>query len=131
MIRALRAAAKAEGAIVEVVAPAIGGVLLDDGTVLPADQMVGGGPSVLYDAVAIVTSEAGAASLARLAPAKDFVSDAHAHCKLVGHSADAAALLAAAGVDALMDDGYHELTTKTSATRFLAACRALRWWDRS
>ena len=131
VIKALRAAAKAEGAIVEVIAPTIGGVLLDDGTALPADQMVGGGPSVLYDAVAIVTSAAGAASLALLQPAKDFVSDAHAHCKLVGHSADAAALLAAAGVDALMDDGYHELSTKASATRFLTACRSLRWWDRS
>ena len=59
------------------------------------------------------------------------MSDALAHCKFVGHSADAAALLAAAGVDALMDDGYHELNTKATATRFLTACRSLRWWDRS
>jgi catalase len=131
VVKALRSAAKAEGALVEVIAPAITGVQLDDATLLPADQMVGGGPSVLYDAVAIVTSADGAAALAALPPAKDFVSDAHAHCKHVGHTADAVPLLAAAGVADTMDDGYHELTTKRTATAFLAACRSLRWWARA
>ena len=78
--RRLQAAAKAEGQLVEVIAPAIGGVALDDGTALPADQMVGGGPSVLYDAVAIlVIARPGATALAAKPAAKDFVSDAHAH----------------------------------------------------
>jgi catalase len=131
VVKALRAAAEAEGAVVEVIAPAIYGATLDDGTVLPADQMVGGGPSVLYDAVAIVVSEDGAAQLAALAPAKDFVSDAHAHCKFVGHTPEAAALLEAAGVAASIDDGYHPLGSKATAVAFLAACRDLRWWDRA
>jgi catalase len=92
--------------------------------------MVGGGPSVLYDAVAIVVSEAGAAELAQQPPAKDFVNDAHAHCKLIAYTPEASALLDAASVTDLMDAGYHLLGGRTSAKDFIAACRDLRWWAR-
>jgi catalase len=131
VVKALQATVTAEGAVLEVIAPTISGVVLDDGTTLPADQMVGGGPSVLYDAVAIVASAEGAAALADQPPAKDFVTDAHAHCKLIGHTAEAAGLLAAAGVTDSMDGGYHELGSRPSAKRFVEACRDLRWWDRA
>ena len=103
---------------------------LDDGSVLAADQMIGGGPSVLYDAVAIVVSADGAAELASLPPAKDFATDAHAHCKFVGHTPEASALFAAAGLAELLDGGYHELSTRTTTKRFGEACRSLRFWDR-
>ncbi|MDP1819602.1 MAG: catalase [Acidimicrobiales bacterium] len=131
VVKALVAAAKAERATVEVVAPAIAGATLDDGGILPAQQMVGGGPSVLYDAVAVVVSDEGAARLATLAPAKQFLTDAHNHCKFIAHTPEAAALLAAAGTVDSMDDGYHALTTKATAVKFLAACRDLRWWNRA
>jgi catalase len=130
VITALQAAAKAEKANVEIIAPVVGGATLDDGTLLSVDQMVGGGPSVLYDAVAIVVSEAGAAELAQQPPAKDFVNDAHAHCKLIAYTPEASALLDAAGVTDLMDAGYHLLGGRTSAKDFIAACRDLRWWAR-
>ena len=61
---------------------------------------------MLYDAVAVLASADGAALLALDAAAKDFVTDAHAHCKFVGHVATAAALFQAAGVADLIDDGY-------------------------
>jgi catalase len=127
----LRAAAKVESANVEIIAPVIAGATLDDGTLLPADQMVGGGPSVLYDAVAVVVSDAGAAELAQLPPAKDFVSDAHAHCKLIAYTPEAMPLFDAAGVAEAMDAGYHPITARASALKFIAACRELRWWDRA
>jgi catalase len=130
-IKALRAAMKAEQANVEIIAPAIAGVTLDDGTLLPADQMVGGGPSVLYDAIAIIASADGAADLALLPAAKDFVTDAHAHCKHVGHTPDALAVFAAAGTADAMDDGYHELSSRTTTKHFGEACRSLRHWDRA
>ena len=60
-LKALQRAIEAEGADVELIAPTITGATLDDGTLL-ADQMVGGGPSVLYDAVAVLASSAGASS---------------------------------------------------------------------
>ncbi|MET0664036.1 MAG: catalase [Acidimicrobiales bacterium] len=131
VLKALQAAIKAEKANVEVIAPTIGGVELDDGTLLPADQMVGGGPSVLYDAVAVIVSESGAEALAAEPAAKDFVTDAHAHCKFVAFTPEAEALFTAAGIADAMDDGYHLLGGRAKATRFLEACRDLRWWDRA
>ena len=78
--------------------------------------MVGGGPSVLYDAVAVVVSATtGPTALAAEPAAKDFVTDAHAHCKFIGHTAAAAPLLDAAGVADAMDDGYHQLGTRATA----------------
>jgi catalase len=120
---------KAE-AVWEVIAPTIAGVELDDGSHLDADQMLGGGPSVLYDAVVIATSIEGAELLAASPAAKDFVSDAHAHKKVIGHTASAEALLGAAGIAGTADRGVVDLTAKTGTKAFLQACRDGRVWDR-
>ena len=61
LLQGLEQAAMAEGAMVEIVAPRVGGVEAADGTLIPAKQMIDGGPSVLYDAVAIIVSPEGAA----------------------------------------------------------------------
>lgn len=76
LFKALVKALDAEGAVYDVVAPKIGGVTLADGTKVAARHKIDGGPSVLFDAVAIVVSEEGAALLAGDAAAKDFATDA-------------------------------------------------------
>jgi catalase len=111
------------------VAPAIEGVVLDDGATLPAHQMVQGGPSVLYDAVAVVVTEAAAEKMAGCPAAKDFVAHAHVHAKFIGFDAGVTPLFAAAGVEP--DDGYFPLTNRRSATAFVQGCRPLRYWDRA
>jgi catalase len=58
MVEQLRAAVEAEGALLEVVAPRVGGVTLSDGSSLAAKQKLGGGPSVLDDAVPIDSTTA-------------------------------------------------------------------------
>ena len=83
---------------------------------------------MLYDAVAVLASADGAALLAAHAPAKDFVTDAHAHCKFVGHVASAAELFQAAGLASLIDAGYIDLAGGADA--FLTACRQVRFWER-
>jgi catalase len=128
-LEALAKALAAEGALMEVVAPTIGGVTTGDGRHVDADQNVDGGPSVLYDAVAVLPSSAGAATLAANAAAKDFVTDAHAHCKFIGRNEAAAALFQAAGLGEHIDDGYLSLDNG-DATKFVETCRALRFWDR-
>ena len=131
LLLALTAAAHAEGATVELVAPKIGGIIASDKTHHLVHQKIDGGPSVLYDAVAIIPSTRGAALLASLPPAKDFVTDAHAHCKFIGYSNSAQALLDAAGVAGLIDAGYVTLDAKkTTAANFVKTCRKLRHWDR-
>ncbi|MEO7398506.1 MAG: catalase, partial [Ilumatobacteraceae bacterium] len=128
--RAIRKAFVAEGANVEVIAPAITGALLDDGTLLSAQQMLGGGPSVLYDAVVVLASSDGAAVLSAHPAAKDFVTDAHAHCKVIGHSPHAKALFEVTGLAPLMDTGYVQIGNRASAMTLLEACRAGRVWTR-
>ncbi len=64
LFAALQAAVKKAGAATETIAPKVGGVKASDGTWIEAQQMIDGGPSVLYDAVAVLPSEAGDRRLA-------------------------------------------------------------------
>jgi catalase len=129
LLVALERAVEAEGAMLEYVAPKVGGFTMSDGTLVEAQQKIDGGPSVLYDAVVILASEGGAAQLATDATTKDFVSDAFAHCKFIGYAPSAQGLLDAAGIDP--DDGVVALkSTKASVTAFLAQCHAVRFWPR-
>ena len=128
LLDALAAAAEAAGATVELVAPKVGGVTDSAGTLRPARQQLKGGPSVLYDAVALALSEAGAADLAREPAAREFVADAFAHGKFIAHTAGAKALLDAAGV--APDEGCVALGEGSDATAFLERCAELRHWAR-
>lgn len=127
---ALVTAAEKEKAIYEIVAPKIGGVTLSDGRALPAQQKIDGGPSVLFDAVAVIISADGATRLAGDAAARDFVTDAFAHCKFIGYAAEAIALFAKAGLADDLDDGCMVLKTDADVDGFVTACHALRFWDR-
>jgi catalase len=130
LFAALMAACQKEGANLEVVAPKIGGALLSDGQRVPAKQKIDGGPSVLYDAVALLVSEESAALLSKDAPTKDFISDAFAHCKFIGYSAEAQPLLAMAGVADKLDEGFLALSGERDAAKFIKLCRDLRLWSR-
>jgi catalase len=131
-LRSLQRAADNEGAEVKLVGPKRGGVTDSEGNELSVDELVDGGPSVLFDAVAIVLSGDGAAAMTANPAARDFVSDAHAHCKFIACGPNADALLEAAGLGGDMrDDGYIALAdTRKSADEFIAMCRSLRHWDR-
>ncbi len=120
---------EAEGATVEIVAPEVGGVKASDGSWVEADEKIDGAPSVLYDAVAILPSAAGGDLLARNPAAKDFVSDAYAHCKYIACNVELKPLFEKAGV-ADLDAGIYALNTPEDVGRFLKACGKLRYWDR-
>ena len=85
---------------------------------------------MLYDAVVVLCSVDGAAALGAHPAAKDFVTDAHAHCKVIGYSPPATALFDAAGLIRLVDAGYVELSSRTSPTGLLDSCRGGRIWAR-
>ncbi|UFN48732.1 catalase [Roseomonas sp. OT10] len=129
VLAALRDALAAEGAMLELVAPKVGGVKDSKGQHHPAQQKVNGGPSVLYDAVAVLPSADGAALLAREATAKDFLNDAYAHAKFIGHAKAAKPLLEKAGLTE-PDAGFLPLDKPEHAKAFVAACRKLRFWER-
>ncbi len=127
LVRALAAAAKSAGATMKVVAPKLGGVQGQGGTVVAADAQLAGSPSVLFDAVVLAMSEPGASRLAQDAAAVAFVADAYAHLKVIGHTPGAAKLLQRAGVPA--GEGVIALNGD-NAQPFLAAASKGRVWDR-
>ena len=129
VIEQLLAEVEEEDAHVEFVAPKVGGFTTSDGALMVADQKLGGGPSVLYDAVAVVVSDEGARFLADQPAARDFVADTFAHSKFIGYVAAAAPLLEAAGVAARVDDGFVPIDTD-GAAQLLERCRDLRYWER-
>jgi len=130
LFNALIAATKKEAASFEVIAPKIGGATLSDSTLVPAHQKIDGAPSVLYDAVALIVSDEGAALLKTHGPAKDFVSDAFAHCKFVAYSEAAVALFEAAAIADKRDEGFIALNHRRDVDAFIKAARALRLWSR-
>ena len=130
LIQALIKAVGDAGAMVEIIAPKIGGATLSDGSVLAADQKIDGGPSVLYDAVAIIASDEGGKMLALDAASKDFVTDAFAHCKFIGLSAETEPLLIKTGLLPDLDDGCFALASAKDAKAFVAALGPLRFWAR-
>ncbi|MFY8325669.1 catalase [Pseudoalteromonas sp. ZZD1] len=118
-----------EGANYEVIAAQVGGTKNSDGEHVSADQVINGGPSVLYDAVILLTTSAGAKQLAEIPEAKDFVSDAHAHMKYIGFTDQSADLIDASGLKGKCDDGWLNIG-KISSDEFITTLRKLRYWKR-
>jgi catalase len=130
LLKRLQTAIEKEGAVMEVIAPKVGGVEATDGSWIEGRHMIDGGPSVLFDAVALILSEEGAERLTGEAAARDFVADAFAHCKFIGFTAGAAPLLQKAGVDPEADEGLIGLDDPNSIVVFIESCRKLRLWSR-
>ncbi|MEM5516316.1 catalase [Henriciella sp. AS95] len=128
LVDAIQAKMKDEGAIVVIVAPHIGGAKLSDGKMQEADEKIDGGPSVLFDAVAVVLSEKGAKTLADMPPARDFLTDAFAHKKFIAHTDGAMPLFKKAGVEP--DDGCFEVSGESDLDDFVSTLPDLRFWDR-
>ena len=130
LIRSLRNAAAEEGATVELIAPAVGGVKAADGTWIDADEKIDGAPSVLYDAVMLLLTQNGAAQTANEAAMRDFISDAFAHLKVIGYLDSARPLMEKAGVSSEPDDGLIAIKDGSEISWFFFACRQVRIWSR-
>jgi catalase len=131
LVAALLKSARDAGAKTKIVAETIAGVLLSDGKFQPADFRIDGGPSCLFDAVAIVASDDGAKKLAGIAAAQDFVRDAFSHLKIIAATANTSGLFAKAGLaDKDKDEGCITLTKRTDADVFVSASAKGRIWAR-
>jgi catalase len=128
LVGALIAGVKAAGASVKIVAPRLGGVKLDDGSALIGDFQLAGGPSVLFDTVAIAVSDEGCTALLSEAAAVAWVHDAYQHLKVIGHSAEAQPLLDEAGV--IPDDGILTVGNTAAAASYLQTAGEGRIWTR-
>jgi catalase len=130
IFKALLAEITEQKAAFEVIAPKIGGVTLSDGNWIEAHQMIDGGPSVLYDAVALLPSAEGTGDLLKEATARDFVADAFVHCKFIGYVETALPLMQKAGIADSLDEGVIALGAAKDVTTFIKALGKLRIWGR-
>jgi catalase len=121
---------KKSKATLEVIAPHIGGVTLNDKTWVDAGQNIKGAPSVLYDAVVILVSDKETKLLMKEPSVRDFIADAFAHLKFIAYVAEAQPLLQKAGIFQELDEGCVLLDKKASLEEFLKKCNALRFWQR-
>ena len=131
LLKALQAAVTKAGATFDIIAPRIGGARTSDGKLVEADQRIDGGPSVLYDAVAVLPSAAVMDDLVRESTARDFVADAFAHCKFIGYVDAALPLFEKAGIGQPdMDEGFVNLAGSKDVTGFIESLGQLRVWSR-
>jgi catalase len=120
----LRKALEKAGASVKIVAPTVGGAVLKDGTLLPADGQLAGTPSVVFDAVASVLAPDMGEALAREAAAVDWFRDAFGHLKAIAACKGTQAILQAGGI--APDAG---VVAPADVQGFIAAAQT-RQWDR-
>ena len=118
-----------EGAMFEIIAPTVNGVDTDKGNFIEGDQVIDGGPSVLYDAVLLLVTKEGAEELAKVPEAKDFVMDAFAHNKFIGYTDAAMPLFDETNLSKKVDDGFINLGN-ISSDDFVSQLRQLRFWQR-
>jgi catalase len=130
LLKGLTDAIVKEKAVFELIAPKVGGVTASDGTLIAAHHMIDGGPSVLFDAVAILTSAFGIEDLVNEAAARDFVADAFQHCKFIGYDHSAVPLLEKAGIADSLDEGVRSLPGEEGLSIFVAELGKLRVWGR-
>ena len=123
---------KAEGAMLELVAPE-GRRRRGSATApgIEADEKIDGGPSVLFDAVAILPSEPRARRCWPTSPpARDFVADAFAHCEVHRLHRRAPCRCWTRPASHTSTRASFALKADGDCDAFVAACRKLRFWER-
>lgn len=129
LLYAVRKKAISEKAVVEIVAPKVGGFTDSEGELQAADHFLQGAPSAVFDTVILAPSSAGANHLLKMAAAVDWLRMAFAHLKIVGYTADALPLFAEAAVDPDADEGLVEIKG-AKVGEYLEAAKAHRIWHR-
>lgn len=126
----IRDCANTYGAIIEFVAPTVGGIRDNSGRDIDVSQKIDGGPSVLYDAIVLLPNPGAVTELVNDATTKDFVNDAFAHCKFIGYSDSAKPFFEATNLISQLDDGCIFLDKVENVEAFFEACKQLRFWPR-
>jgi catalase len=101
-----------------------------DKKTLKTDHKFAGGPSVLFDAVAILPGADVTEDILQNAAVGDFIRDAFGHLKFIGYTVAAMPLLEKAGIADALDEACMQLDDSESIGDFITACRKLRFWQR-
>jgi len=126
-IKRLQQALVKEGAKLKLVAPHVGKL---KGNGLTPDMSLEGAPSVLFDAVVLLPSEAGTTALLGMAAAVDWLRDAFGHLKAIGFGDAARPLLDKAGIAPDEKLGVVALEKGRGVEAFIAAAKKHKIWAR-
>jgi catalase len=107
LLQSAREQIEGAGGRVFVVAPKVKGIALSDGKAADVHGQLDGSPSQLFDAIAIILTEAGARALQDRIAAIQWVTDAYAHLKMIGYDSGGQVLVGKAGLAA--EDGVMPL----------------------
>jgi len=124
---ALVAAIRKEGATPAIIAPMVGGVKDSGGTKHPAEMALSGSPSVLFDAVVVLSGPDGDKALSVNPDAVGFLMDACRHLKAIGLSGVPAL---AAKTQASDQPGVTGLGATKDIQKFLEFARNGKVWER-
>jgi catalase len=130
LLKALKAALDKAGATYEIIAPKVMGVEASDGSWIEADQMIDGGPSVLYDAVVLLPAAEAMDDLLQESAARDFVADAFAHCKFIGYVESALPLFEKSASPPKILTRAASPSQAKDVRSFVAGLAKLRVWGR-
>ncbi|WP_039660329.1 MULTISPECIES: catalase HPII [Pantoea] len=131
-VLAILQALKAEGVHTKLLAPHMGQVRADDGSVLPIDATFAGLPSLTFDAVMVPNGNIDALLLS--GDARYFLLEAYKHLKVIGLVGDARRFKAQFGLeDADQEEGIVQGDAVEDAlmSDFTQAMKAHRVWSRS
>ncbi len=124
---ALVLAIKKEGATPAIIAPMVGGVKDAQGTKHPAEMALSGSPSVLFDAVVVLSGSDGDKALTGNPDAVGFLMDAGRHLKAIGLSGVTGL---AAKTQVSGEVGVIDLRSAKDVQKFLDVARNGKVWER-
>jgi catalase len=116
-----------EGATPAMIAPMVGGVKDSGGTKHPAEMALSGSPSVLFDAVVVLSGPDGDKALSVNPDAVGFLMDACRHLKAIGLSGVPAL---AAKTQVSNQPGVTGLGAARDIQKFLEFTRNGKMWER-
>jgi catalase len=118
---------KKQSATLEIIAPTIAGVTLNDGKKLIAQNNIEGGSSVLYDAVAILIADKEVENFKNNPTVHEFINNAYIHYKFIGYTEAVTPIF---NLLSIKLDGGMCLIKEDSVKSFIKKCDNLRFWER-
>lgn len=128
LINALSEAAKSEDAKIEYIAPTIGDLETSGGKTISPDHFLSGAPSVLFDCVVVAPADDNVNQLLDDPAAVDWIRDAYAHLKVIGHVDSASTLFDRAGV--ATDSTGVVKVSGGKVSEFISLAKQHRIWER-
>jgi len=129
LLKGVAQSLKDAGATMKIVAPKIGGVKGSDGTLYKVDEKIDGGPSVLFDAIVVLTTTDGAKNLMSNPAARSFIADAANHHKFIGYLESSTPLIEQNVDTQKASPQLIKISNAGDVNTFLEKCSQIRHWE--